>query len=107
MPTTSDEFLSDYMSDKNREALGEKVEGVKREDDNFLAEEVKLKQSFTEESAMEDDRVAGVYAIMKRILKTSLILPLLVGALGSIFYVLVRIGPLFLSFLRKMIIGIF
>jgi hypothetical protein len=107
MPTTSDEFLNNYMSDKNREALGEKVDNIGKRDDNFLAEEVKFKQSFTDDSAIEEERGSGLYATMKQILRASLIIPLLVSALAAVFYMIIIIGPAFLNLLRSIFSGVF
>lgn len=103
MPDT-EELLNNFMITKNKEALGEKIEKKEVEDDNFLDDKNKIINTFKGESPSNSDN--GLLAA-KKAMNTFLIVPILVGGIFSAFYVLLKIGPVILSFFRRLLIGLF
>ncbi|MDR2760689.1 MAG: hypothetical protein LBB09_02475 [Rickettsiales bacterium] len=99
MNTTSDEILSDFMSVKNKEALGEKIDGIGEKGDNFLPDQEKLKQSFTGESI--NSKESDAYLTARKILNMLVTAPLLLGGLFSAYYILMKILPFTVSFIKK------
>jgi hypothetical protein len=98
MSTTSDEILNDFMENKNKEVLGEKIENIE-EDDNFLPEKNKPLLSDNEErdSAVEEKLIP----YLKHLLVTALTVPLFVGGIISGFYILMKLIPTAIEFFKR------
>jgi hypothetical protein len=104
MDTTSDEILSDFMSVKNKEALGEKVAGVGEKSDNFLPEQEKLKQSFTGESI--NSKESEAYLMARKILNVLVTAPILIGGLVSAYYILMKTIPFAVQLIKRFLSGL-
>ncbi|MBO4957015.1 MAG: hypothetical protein J6C50_04230 [Rickettsiales bacterium] len=96
---TSDEILNNFMVNKNKEALGEKVEKEAEINDNFLGEVDKAMNTFTGESPSNNDN--GLLAARKA-LSAFLTIPIVMGGLFSAFYIVLKLGPSVLNFIRKL-----
>ena len=101
----SNDVLNNFMTNKNREALGEKADTVEEKDDNFLAEPEKMKQTFTGETSSNESDKAYMYA--RRALSLILTIPILMGGIASLFYLLLKSGPYVLNFAKTLIIKFF
>lgn len=99
------EMLNSFMTNKNKEALGEKIEGQINSDDNFLDEGQKAMNTFKGEAPVNSNDKTLMVA--KQAMNTLIAIPILIGGIVSVFYVLMTIGPSILSFLRRIAIGLF
>lgn len=97
----SEKLMKDFMSTKNKEILGEEITSNEDVDDNYLAENNTVKNSFSNESVSKDDKAA---AIMKNIMNTMIAVPILIGSIFLVFLLITKIGPSILNFIRKFLI---
>ena len=92
------EILNSFMANKNKEALGEKVESQVVDEDNFLDDGQKAMNTFKGEAPASNNDKSLMVA------KQAMIL---VGGIVSLFYLLLKVGPMVLGFLRRIAIGLF
>ena len=85
------------MSNKNKEVLGEKVVADNENDDNYLANPEIVKSSFSNESISKDDKAAMV---AKNIINTLITIPIIIGSIFFVLFLLIKIGPSILNFIR-------
>lgn len=102
MPDSA-ELLNNFMIDKNKEALGEKIEKVIEKNDNFDTEAPKAMNKFTGESISNSDN--GMLAARK-LINTCLTIPIIIGGIFSAFYIVLKIGPAILSFIKSILFHI-
>jgi hypothetical protein len=100
----AEEVLNNFMLVKNKEILGEKVETVIENDDNFLDDPLKTKNTFSNESISKDDKAL---LVARKVMNTLFTIPIFIGGIFSVFYILIKIGPMFLSFIRGLFLGLF
>lgn len=93
----SEKTMSDFMSNKNKEVLGEKVVADNENDDNYLASPEIVKSSFSNESISKDDKAAMV---AKNIINTLITIPIIIGSIFFVLFLLIKIGPSILNFIR-------
>lgn len=93
----SEKTMSDFMSNKNKEVLGEKVVADNENDDNYLANPEIVKSSFSNESISKDDKAAMV---AKNIINTLITIPIIIGSIFFVLFLLIKIGPSILNFIR-------
>lgn len=98
--STSNEILNNYMTNKNKEALGEKVKSEAKADDNFLADPEKTMNTFKGESSSNSDN--GLL-MARRIMNTFLTIPILIGGIFSAFYLVLKLGPAILRFIKSLL----
>ncbi|MDR2777432.1 MAG: hypothetical protein LBB24_01525 [Rickettsiales bacterium] len=91
------------MANKSMEALGEKSPDVGAEDDNYLADNKVLTISFTENTISKDEKAL---ATLRRILTFIFAIPILIGAVFTALYFLLKIGPSILFFIRNFFLGL-
>lgn len=104
--STSEELLNNFMHNKNKEYLGEKVEKMeKNDDDNFLDENQKAMNTFSGDSAISDDDKGE--AIIRKTINTLVSSLILVCGLASAFYIISKIMPSVLQFIKRLMIGFF
>lgn len=99
----TDDPITEFMNQKNKENLGEEVEKQDIEDDNFLSEKQKAMNTFDGEMASKDDK--GML-MLRRIINTIIIGLLFSMSLFTILYIILKIGPSFLAFIRKLMLGL-
>jgi hypothetical protein len=99
----SEKILNDFVVNKNKEVIGEKVVKNQTGDDNYMPEKMAIKVSFTEDSTSKDDKLA---ATTRRIMNILITIPILVTAVLLFFYVVLKIGPTVITFLRKFFMGL-
>ncbi len=93
----SEKTMSDFMSNKNKEVLGEKVVADNENDDNYLTNPEIVKSSFSNESISKDDKAAMV---AKNIINTLITIPIIIGSIFFVLFLLIKIGPSILNFIR-------
>ena len=93
----SEKTMSDFMSNKNKEVLGEKVVVDNENDDNYLTNPEIVKSSFSNESISKDDKAAMV---AKNIINTLITIPIIIGSIFFVLFLLIKIGPSILNFIR-------
>ena len=93
----SEKTMSDFMSNKNKEVLGEKVIADNEKDDNYLTNPEIVKSSFSNESISKDDKAAMV---AKNIINTLITIPILIGSIFFVLFLLIKVGPSILNFIR-------
>jgi hypothetical protein len=103
MNSTSQDVLGEFMSDKNREALGEKADTIEANNDNFLPDEEKAKNTFGEETVSKDDKR---YLIARQALSAAVTVPLFICALISVFYMLSRVVPYMVVLVKRFFVAI-
>lgn len=99
--SSSDEILNTFMINKNKEALGEKVEKQAEKNDNFLDEVAGATNRFTGESISNNDN--GVL-VAKKAMSAVLTVPIIMGGIFSGFYIVLKVGPSVLHFIRRIFI---
>ena len=93
----SEKTMSDFMSNKNKEVLGEKVVADNENDDNYLTNPEIVKSSFSNKSISKDDKAAMV---AKNIINTLITIPIIIGSIFFVLFLLIKIGPSILNFIR-------
>ena len=96
--TDPEKLMNDFMSTKNKEVLGEEVSTTEGVDDNYLADTNIIKSGFSNESVSKDDKSA---AIVRSIMNTLITVPILIGAVFLVLFVIIKIGPSVLNFVRS------
>lgn len=99
----SNDILNSFMSNKNKEALGEKVEGEQIIDDNFLTDPFKATNTFKGESMSNNDQ--GLL-MAKKTLNVFLQIPIIIGGIFSAFYIVMKLGPTILNLIKKVLFHI-
>lgn len=99
--SSSDEILNAFMMNKNKEVLGEKVEKQAEKDDNFLNEVAGATNRFMGESISNNDNSV---LIAKKTMSAVLTVPIIMGGIFSGFYIVLKVGPHILNFIRKIFI---
>ena len=89
----ADDIINSFMVNKNKEALGEKIESESVVDDNYLSEGEKVKETFTGETPSNSDN--GLL-MARRILNTFIAIPILLGGIFSAFYIILSCENMFL-----------
>ncbi len=95
--TDPEKLMNDFMSTKNKEVLGEETSSSEGVDDNYLADNNIIKSGFSNESVSEDDKAA---AMIKNIMNTLIAVPILIGAIFLVLFIIIKIGPSILNFIR-------
>lgn len=104
--TSTDDPISDFMSKKNKESLGEPVDTESNGNDNFEATNVKTRNTFEDgESISKDDTKA--IAMLRRFMNMALIIPIVIASLLGIFYVVLQLLPTFLVMMKKFVFLLF
>ncbi|MDR3079241.1 MAG: hypothetical protein LBU15_04375 [Rickettsiales bacterium] len=98
-----EKVLSEFMATKNREALGEKAPNIGEDDDNYMTDNRILTISFTDQSVSRDDKAM---ALAKKIMTFIFAIPLLIGAMFTVLYFLLKIAPSVLFFIRGFFLGL-
>jgi hypothetical protein len=104
MQDDSENILSDFMSNKNREVLGEKTDTMEANNDNFLPDEVKIKKIFSGEASANNNDKA--YVAARKALNMAITIPIFACALVSVFYLLLKFTPYILIIIRKLFISL-
>ncbi|MBR2141016.1 MAG: hypothetical protein IJ853_01545 [Rickettsiales bacterium] len=99
----ADDIINSFMVNKNKEALGEKIESESVVDDNYLSEGEKVKETFTGETPSNSDN--GLL-MARRILNTFIAIPILLGGIFSAFYIILSCGPSLLRFIKSVLFHI-
>jgi hypothetical protein len=102
MDGDSDKILGEFMQKQNMGALGEKVETIEDNSDNFLPDSEKSKNNFNDGEKLNKDDTA--YEVAKKTLGVALTIPILIGGLVSLFYLLIKFMPYLLFLIKKLII---
>lgn len=100
----SDDVMSEFMINKNKENLGEETTVVNKVDDNFLTKSDTAKSGFNDESVSKEDKSAAMLKYVISMIMSTLIL---VAIVFSAFFILAKIGPSILSFLRTLVFKLF
>ena len=93
----SEKTMSDFMSNKNKEVLGEKVVADNENDDNYLTNPESVKSRLSNDSISKDDQAAMV---AKNIINTLITIPIIIGSIFFVLFLLIKIGPSILNFIR-------
>ena len=96
--SSSDELLNAFMINKNKEVLGEKIEQKTEKNDNFLNEITGATNRFMGESISNSDNSV---LVAKKALSAALTVPIIMGGIFSGFYIVLKVGPSVLQFIRK------
>lgn len=96
--TDPEKLMNDFMSTKNKEVLGEKIHTTEGVDDNYLADTNIIKSGFSNESVSEDDKSA---VVIRNIINTLIAIPILIGTIFLILFILIKVGPSMLNFIRS------
>ncbi|MDR2077417.1 MAG: hypothetical protein LBP39_00435 [Rickettsiales bacterium] len=99
----SETVLSDFMADKNKEALGESAPKPEGEDDNYLADDKLILSGFTDEAIPKDEKALLAFT---RIMRIALMVPLLVGTIFIVLYFIIKVGPSLLMFIRNLFVSL-
>ena len=99
----ADDIINSFMVNKNKEALGEKIESESVVDDNYLSEGEKVKETFTGETPSNSDN--GLL-MARRILNTFIAIPILLGGIFSAFYIILSCCPSLLRFIKSVLFHI-
>lgn len=103
--STSEELLNNFMHGKNKEYLGEKTENLEKDDDNFLNDNQKTMNTFDGRSAVDNEDKGS--AILKRIITSVVTIIVLLCAMISAFYILLKIIPTLFAFVKGIMLGFF
>lgn len=100
--TTSQELLNDFMNKQNKKFVGEKV-AVNTNDENgdFTPDVEKAKKFDTAFNAVSGDKS---YIAARRTLATILQIPIVVGGMLSLIYILMKLTPIVIGYIRKLLI---
>lgn len=98
---TSQEILNDFMNKQNKEFVGEKVDISNNEDKDFLPDREKAGAYDTDYSTTSVDKS---YIVAKKTMSALLQLPILFGGLVSFIYILMKLTPIFIEYIRKLLI---
>lgn len=93
----SEKLMNDFMSNKNKEVLGESVVIESDNDDNYLADTSIIKSGFSNESVSEDDKTT---AVVRNIMNTMIAIPILIGSIFFVLFLVMKIGSSVLNFIR-------
>ncbi|MDR2778482.1 MAG: hypothetical protein LBB13_03220 [Rickettsiales bacterium] len=94
--------LSDFMANKNKEALGEKASETEATDDNYLADDKVAIAGFSDGSIPKNEKALATF---RRIMNIALMVPILLGAIFMVLYFLAKIGPSIIFFIRNIFIA--
>ena len=100
---TSQELLNDFMNKQNKEFVGEKVatSGTNDNNDDFIPDAEKAKKFDTAFNAVSGDKS---YIAARKTLSTILQIPIIVGGMMSCIYILMKLTPFVIEYLRKLLI---
>lgn len=100
MATSKD--LNKFMNQQNKQFVGEKVEiEDKSTDDNFLSDREKAQSYDTKYATVGNDKA---YATARSALITALKIPIIVAVMISIVLIIMRITPVILGYVRKILV---
>jgi hypothetical protein len=103
----NEEVINEFMLMENKKALGEKVKKTSvSSDDNFLSDGKNILNRFSATDNSTSPIEDKSYLIIKKTLNFIVTVPILIGGAFSFFYIIMKIWPLFFSFLRKIFIGL-
>ena len=94
--------LENFMNKKNAEARGEVQIEVEDEEDKIKERE----RAINQEAGEGDTRAAKALTKLRRILNMMLVIPLIIVIIALIGYILLRILPSIIQFLRNLFIKI-
>lgn len=99
---TSQELLNDFMNKQNKEFIGEKVlnneSGI---NGNFTPDAERAKKFDTAFNAVNADKS---YIAAKKTLITILQIPIVVCGLLSCIFIMIKLTPIVIEYIRKLII---
>ena len=100
--TTSQELLNDFMNKQNKEFVGEKiVSSVDGGNEDFMPDTEKAKKFDTAFNAVSADKS---YIAARKTLSTLLQIPIIAGGMLSLIYILTKLTPILIEYIRKLLI---
>ena len=105
MPIEEENTIDNFMTIQNKKVLGEKIEQPQDNNDNFLTDPNKMRQTFGEETISTRDNKA--YYWLRKILNILLSLPIIVGGAVSLVYMLFKLGPYLIFLIKRIFFMIF
>lgn len=99
---TSEEILSNFMNNQNKEFVGETVDDEhNKAKENYLPETEKAKKCDTKYSAISGDEA---YTTAKKAMSTAMQIPIICGGILSFIYLLITITPIIINYIRGLLI---
>lgn len=100
--TTSQELLNDFMNKQNKKFVGEKVTiNTNDENGDFIPDMEKAKKFDTAFNAVSGNKS---YIAARRTLATILQIPIIAGGMLSLIYILMKLTPIIIEYIRKLLI---
>lgn len=99
----ADDLIVEFMNQKTKEALGEKVDTKKEvADDNFETTREKAKYYDTKSTNRDNEKAL---ATLKNTMRTLLLIPLFIGGIVLLLYITINFIPMIIKMI-KMLLGI-
>jgi len=95
--------LQNFMKEKTKEAIGEDFKKNKNEEEDIVKDAPK---SVNQDSPLTDARSAKAMAMFRLILNALFIIPILLAIIGLFGYILIRVLPSTLYFIKQLIVNL-
>lgn len=99
----SEDLIIEFMNQKTKEALGEKIDTKKQSaDDNFETTREKAKYYDTKSTNKDNEKAL---AAAKNLMRTAMLIPFLIGTVAILLYIAINLVPMLIK-LAKTFFGI-
>ncbi|MDR1944895.1 MAG: hypothetical protein LBQ59_02120 [Candidatus Peribacteria bacterium] len=101
------ELINEFMLTENKKALGEDVEKTSISGEgNSLSDTKNILNRFSTNDSATSKDADKAYLLMRKFLNFIVVVPILIAGVFSFFYIIMKLCPLFLSFIRGVFIGL-